>query len=209
VLTGADARAGPVLHNKKNAVKIIISGVFLRMTRMIPPSMDTHNLLLRTPRMEDAGPIFERYAQDPEVSRYLIWRPHENLETTKQFLTRCLDVWQTGSAFPWVLVEKKSNILIGMIEACIHDCRLELGYVLARPYWNQGYATEAVRAVHDWAIAQPTIYRVWAVCDFENLASARVLEKVGMQKEGLLRRWMVHPNISNEPRDCWCYSKTK
>jgi RimJ/RimL family protein N-acetyltransferase len=68
---------------------------------------------------------------------------------------------------------------------------------------------EVIQCLIDWALEQPEIYRVWAVCDVENLASARVLEKVGMRREGLLHRWSVHPNVSTEPRDSFCYSITK
>ena len=53
---------------------------------------------------------------------------------------------------------------------------------------------------------QEPIHRVWAVCDVENRGSARVLEKVGMQREAILRKWLVHPNISPIPRDCYCYA---
>ncbi len=69
--------------------------------------------------------------------------------------------------------------------------------------------TEAVKAIVDWVLKQESIHRVWAFCDVENLASARVLEKVGMQREGVLRRWMIHPNVSDEPRDCYCYAITR
>ena len=69
--------------------------------------------------------------------------------------------------------------------------------------------TEVVRAVADWALAQPEVHRVWAVCDVDNLASARVLEKAGMECEGRLRRWFLHPNVSAAPRDCWCYARVK
>ena len=69
--------------------------------------------------------------------------------------------------------------------------------------------TEAVRAVVSWAISEREVYRVWAVCDVENPASARVMEKAGMQEEGILRRWTMHPNSSDEPRDCYCYAMTK
>jgi RimJ/RimL family protein N-acetyltransferase len=69
--------------------------------------------------------------------------------------------------------------------------------------------TEVVRAVNDWALAQPEVHRVWAVCDVDNLASARVMEKAGMAREGKLRRWAVHPNLSTEPRDFWCYARVK
>jgi RimJ/RimL family protein N-acetyltransferase len=69
--------------------------------------------------------------------------------------------------------------------------------------------TEAARAVVDWALGQPGIYRVWAVCDVENAASTRVLEKVGMQREGVLRRWIIHPGVDAVPRDCYCYAIIK
>jgi RimJ/RimL family protein N-acetyltransferase len=68
---------------------------------------------------------------------------------------------------------------------------------------------EAVRPVVAWLLSQPEIYRVWAFCDLENTGSARVLEKVGMQREGVLRRWAVHPNVGDTPRDCVCFSIVK
>ena len=68
---------------------------------------------------------------------------------------------------------------------------------------------EALKSVVEWALAQPEIYRVWATCDVDNVASARVLERAGMGREGVLRRWLVHPNLSDEPRDCLCYSIVK
>ena len=53
------------------------------------------------------------------------------------------------------------------------------------------------------------IFRIWAVCDLDNFASARVLEKAGMQREGVLRRYILHPNISSEPRDVYCYATVR
>jgi [ribosomal protein S5]-alanine N-acetyltransferase len=85
----------------------------------------------------------------------------------------------------------------------------DIGYVLSRKLWGGGYMTEAANVVVEWAINLSFVYRVWAVCDCENKASARVLEKVGMQREGILRRYIVHPNVSPEPRDCFVYSKIR
>ncbi len=87
--------------------------------------------------------------------------------------------------------------------------KAELGYVLARSYWGNGYMTEAVSAVVDWLLSVPEVHRVWAVCDTANLASARVMEKVGMTREGILKRWTVHPNVSSEPRDCFVYARVR
>jgi [ribosomal protein S5]-alanine N-acetyltransferase len=69
--------------------------------------------------------------------------------------------------------------------------------------------TEALSEVADWAMRQGDIWRIGAVCDVENLASARVMEKSGLEREGILRRWLVHPNISPEPRDCFSYAKCR
>ena len=82
-------------------------------------------------------------------------------------------------------------------------------YHLARSEWDQGYATEAARALVDWALSQRRVFRVWTVCDVDNAASVRVLEKLGMVREGVLKRWGIHPNISLEPRDYYCYALVK
>ncbi len=69
--------------------------------------------------------------------------------------------------------------------------------------------TEILRTVIDWAFTQSEIFRVQAFCDLENPASARVMEKAGMAREGLLRRYVLHPNISDEPRDVYLYAVVK
>ena len=68
---------------------------------------------------------------------------------------------------------------------------------------------EAVTAVSNEAFEHHNLFRIWATCDKENLASARVLEKSGFVCEGTLARWMVHPNVSEEPRDALVYARTR
>ena len=104
---------------------------------------------------------------------------------------------------------KGSDSAIGLFEIRLEDFKAELGYGLGKAFWGKGYTTEAARTVVDWALAQPSIYRVWAVCDVDNIGSRRVMEKIGMQREGILRREIIHPNISAEPRDCYLYSIIK
>jgi RimJ/RimL family protein N-acetyltransferase len=174
-----------------------------------PAEIETVRLRLRLPAMEDATAIFEQYAQDPEVTRFLAWKAHRYVDETREFLRRCRSVWKEGSAFPWTIARKSDDQLLGMIEMRIADHAANLGYVLAKPFWGKGYAPEAVEALIKWGLNQREIYRVWAVCDVENQASARVLEKAGMLREGTLGRWIILPNCSDEPRDCYCYAKTK
>lgn len=167
---------------------------------------ETRRLRFRPPRLEDAETIFVEYAQDPEVTRYLLWKPHRHIEETREFLRRCETVWADGAAFPWVILQKGDNRLIGTLEIEIDGHRAQIGYVLSRSFWGRGYMTEAVTALVGWALAQEGIHRVWACCDIENRASARVLEKSGMRREGVLRRWNLHPNVSDTPRDVYCYA---
>src|SRR5882672_624457 len=163
---------------------------------MKPPEMiHTERLVLRTPTLNDAEAVFLAYAQDDQVTRYLIWKPHVDIEETRRFLSGCVAAWEGESRFPWAITLKESGELIGMVEIRVDGFKADVGYGLAHPHWGQGIATEALRPIVAWALAQPSIYRVWALCDVENVASARVLEKVGMQREGLLRRDIVHPNI--------------
>ena len=174
-----------------------------------PETLYTERLTLRMPRLSDAAVIFQAYARDAEVTRYLRWRPHSSIQETEQYLKGCVAGWDDDSRFPWVIELRGDGELLGMVELRVNDFKADVGYVLARAFWGRGIATEALRTVVGWALSQESIYRVWALCDAENGASARVLEKVGMTREGLLRRYMLHPNVSDEPRDSYCYAIVK
>jgi RimJ/RimL family protein N-acetyltransferase len=96
-----------------------------------------------------------------------------------------------------------------MLEIHAKGFIMEIGYGMAHSHWGNGYMTEALIAVNDWAFKQPDIFRMQAICDVENIGSARVMEKAGMIREGLMRRYVVHPNISDEPRDVYLYAIVK
>ncbi len=169
-------------------------------------TFQTERLTLRPPVLEGAHPIFRNCASDPEVTRYLTWRPHADVEQTERFLQWCLDRWDSGAEFTWVITLRGSDEAIGMVSSRREGHKANLGYVLTRRFWGRGIMTEAAGRVADWLRASPEIYRVWSTCDVENRASARVLEKVGLEREGVLRRWIVHPNLSPEPRDSFMYA---
>jgi ribosomal-protein-alanine N-acetyltransferase len=172
--------------------------------------VETNRLILRKPVLEDAETIFRIYASDPEVTRYVMWRPHASVDQTLEFLKGCVAAWEGDRRFPYVITLKGMDSPIGMVDFHLSGSfTIGIGYVIGRAYWGNGYVPEAVRAVVDRALSQPSIYRVCASCDVENTASARVMEKVGMQREGIMRRYMIHPNISEEPRDCYLYAIVK
>lgn len=176
---------------------------------MFPDTVETLRLHLRRPVPMDADRIFQTYAQDREVTRYLVWVPHTSVETTKKFIVFCQDRWVNSVAFPYVITRKEDGQLLGMIEVRPNGHRADFGYVLARSYWGNGFMPEAITALVKITLGRPTIYRMEATCDVENKASARALEKSGFSREGLLRRYIIHPNISSEPRDSLLYAVTK
>ena len=175
----------------------------------MPERVETERLALRKPCLDDALIIFAAWAQDREVTRYLTWRPHERIEETQEFVQSCLRAWENETRFPYMITLKESNEVIGMIDPRIEGPKMGIGYGAARAFWGKGYITEAARAIIDWAFQQRSIYRVYATTDVENIASRRVLEKVGMKCEGILRKYILHPNVSDEPRDSYMYAIVK
>ena len=176
---------------------------------MLPNTFYTARLTLRLIMPGDAGPIFDGYAQDTTVTRFVIWRPHRSLSDTEAYIAQCLDAPADVSR-TYVLTDRIDGDVRGAFAlrlAAPH--RLDCGYVLARAWWGRGLMTEVLTEVVNWALSQPPIFRIGAVCDAENIGSARVMEKAGLVREGLLRRWLTHPNISDEPRDCFSYARTR
>lgn len=171
-----------------------------------PDTLTTERLLLRRPRRTDVDAVYE-HGRDPEVTRYLIFPTHRSRADAERFLAGCGQRWGSGEEYCWVIGLKERDQVVGSIACRIRGHAAEIGYALSRASWGFGYATEAGRAVVGWATGLSGIYRVWAVCDVENVASARVLEKLGMSREGMLRRWIVHPNLSAHPRDCYVYAR--
>jgi RimJ/RimL family protein N-acetyltransferase len=173
-----------------------------------PEQIETKRLILRKPRMDDVPAVFLGWVQDPEVTRFLTWRPHENIGQTESMLAKAITEWDGDARFHFMITLKNGD-LIGRIQLHIEGHRVELGYVINKSFQGRGYMTETVRAIIDWAFQQPNIYRVYATTSVDNIASQRVMENVGMLREGLLRKYIVHPNISDEPRDSYIYAIVK
>ena len=176
---------------------------------MLPPGIQTARLILRPIEAGDADAIFDGYAQDSEVTRYMTWRPHRTISDAHAFIAVCLTTPRELS-LTYAITGRSDGQLRGVFELRRPAAyRLGYGYVLARRFWGQGLMSEALTAAVEWALAQSDVWRIGDVCDVDNLASARVMEKAGMTREALLRRWSMHPNVSSEPRDCFSYVKAR
>ncbi len=174
----------------------------------MPLSIRTKRLKLRKPRLSDAPVIFKSYACDPRVTKYVTFKPHKSLKETKAFVRRSISEYKL-SRYTYAVESRQTGELMGNFAVRIDRFKAEIGYVLAAKYWGKGYATEAAGAVIAQLFKNRGIFRVSAVCDTANRASARVLTKAGMRFEGKLKRWIIHPNRSKHPCDCFCYSITR
>jgi [ribosomal protein S5]-alanine N-acetyltransferase len=169
-------------------------------------------LSARPPRVDDAEAVFAAYAADPVVTRYLSWRNYSEVGPVREFLRGVVRTWEAGETsghFAWMLCLRDTDTPIGSIGVNLDVHGVLTGYVLGRAHWGRGLMTEAMAYVTTWTLAQPALHRVWAFCDVENPASARVMEKAGMKCEGMLRRWHSCPTIGPEPRDCLVYAKVR
>jgi [ribosomal protein S5]-alanine N-acetyltransferase len=176
-----------------------------------PSSFGTARLAARIPRPEDAPAVFAAYANDAEVTRYLSWRAYDRVEPLAAFLGDCAAHWERGDGpLAWLLSLKGTTTPIGSIGVTLESGgKAMFGYVLGKKFWGHGFAAEALTFLVDWAMREPRLWRAWAFCDTANLASIRVMEKAGMVREGLLRRWHVCPTLGPEPRDCVVCAKVK
>jgi [ribosomal protein S5]-alanine N-acetyltransferase len=175
----------------------------------LPEVLRTRRLVLRPPRPADAPAIFARWDHDPEVYRYLHRRPATAVEQTDRWIRGAVEQRRRGTTLTWALTLPEDDRPLGVVVLTPAGHTAELGYGLARDAWGRGFATEAADAVVRAALALPGASRVWAKCDVDNAASARVMEKVGMQHEGTLRRYLVRPALGPEPRDTPVYARVR
>jgi [ribosomal protein S5]-alanine N-acetyltransferase len=173
-----------------------------------PESFELARLRLRRPRLSDAEALFA-IGSDPEVARYAEWPLDTEIGPNLERLRQRAELWDSGAEYYWIVTPARDDRAIGAVSTRVVQHAADIGYLLDRRHWGNGYATEAARAIVDWALSRPSIHRVWATCDTENVASARVLEKAGLQREGTLRRAIVRPNLSSEPRDALLYARVR
>jgi [ribosomal protein S5]-alanine N-acetyltransferase len=175
----------------------------------LPQEIHTNRLLLRPPSEADAELMFARYSSDPEVCRYMSWRPHRSIDDTIAYLRKKTTDAGIGEITRRLIFCRSSGALLGSIGGQADNYRFQFGYCLARDAWGHGYATEAARAFVAAVMDDPRFWRVQAFCDVENRASARVLEKAGLTFEATLKRYLIMPNLSPLPRHMLCYAKVR
>ena len=153
------------------------------------PVLETDRLILRSMRMSDARDLYA-YASDPQVSQTVLWDAHQSIFQSRRFLRAAIWQYRRGLPASFAITLRDSGRMIGTIGFMWVNTdhkSAEVGYSLSRAYWNQGYMTEALRAVIDYSFQTLGIHRIGAQHETDNEASGAVMRKCGMQKEGTLR----------------------
>lgn len=172
------------------------------------PVLETTRLILRKMAMNDLQDVFA-YSSDDEVTRFLRWGPHAAPEETENYLREVLREYRAGQDGPWGVEYKQTGKVVGSIHLMAisaQHSKAEIGFVLSKPYWNRGLMSEALARVLQYSFESIGLNRIEGLCLVDNLAAKRVMEKVGMKQEGVLREYLFQKGAF---RDFSLYSMLK
>jgi RimJ/RimL family protein N-acetyltransferase len=171
-----------------------------------PQRVETARLVLTPPVAGDADAIFERYAGDPDVTRYLGWPRHLSVADTQAFLTFSDREWEHWPAGPYLIRSRDDGRLLGGTGFSFQTTdHAVTGYVLAKDAWGKGYATEALTAIVDLA-RRIGVKRLSALCHPEHRASWHVLDKCGFVRDQGWTQQVEFPNLApGVTQDVACY----
>lgn len=156
------------------------------------PILTTQRLILRPLSVEDAHEMFHNWASDTKVTKYLTWTAYQYEHEVKERLRLRKKRYQNKEILDWGLVVKETNTLIGTITVVEYDENIgtmEIGYAIGRPWWHKGYTSEAFSRVITYLFEHyPWLNRIEASHDVNNPNSGKVMQKCGLQFEGILRQ---------------------
>lgn len=154
-------------------------------------TLETERLVLRRFTETDAEAVFYNWASDDAVTKYLTWPTHQNPGHSAGYVEFCLDSYSDPASYQWGMELKETEEVFGNISVVKINEDLEaveLGYVIGRDFWGNGYTAEAVKAVIAFLFEEVGVNRIAARHDTNNPNSGRVMQKAGMKYEGTIRQ---------------------
>lgn len=153
-------------------------------------TLETERLILRKLSMEDLYDYYERIGSDGEVSKYMLWEPHQDIGETLETFEKTLAAYEEGNYYRWVAEEKNGDGVIGTMSLLRFDEEEDscsFAYMFAKDWWGKGYATEAMTAVLNFAVEKMGIKKITADHFAGNDASGAVMRKLGMTHIGTVK----------------------
>ena len=152
--------------------------------------LETERLILRKFKIDDYAKMYDNWASEDAVTKYLTWKSHENQDVTKSVLTEWVDNYANNDFYNWAIELKEEDKLIGNISVVNYreeTMSAVLGYCMGSKWWGKEIMPEAAKAVLKYLFEEVGFNRIAADHDKNNPKSGRVMQKIGMTYEGTLR----------------------
>ncbi len=153
--------------------------------------IETERLILRRFQLSDAQAMYHNWAKDDEVTKYLTWPSHSDIEITEKIIESWINNYEDESYYQWCIELKAIGEAIGSISVVNRDEKVdsvEIGYCIGKAFWNQGITSEALGTVVKFMFDEIGVKRVEARHDTNNPNSGRVMLKCGFTYEGTKRK---------------------
>lgn len=170
-------------------------------------TIETERLILRRIEKSDYKDMFNNWASDSEVSKYLTWETHKNNEETKQVIENWVEEYKIEHTYRWIVTLKDTKTPIGTIDVVsksINEKRAEIGYCYGKNWWGQGFATEALKEVLKY-VNKKGFELITAKHLISNPASGKVMEKAGMEYNATLKIWSLKKDGTREDVKVYYY----
>lgn len=171
--------------------------------------LSTERLILRRYTMDDASLMFHNYCSDPDVTKYLIWKPHQSIDDSRSILHSWVTEYDNPRFYHWAIEYKKIREPIGSISAVASNEQqksVEIGYCIGKKWWGMGIMSEALSRVIAFFIEEIAFSRIESFHDTRNPASGKVMQKSGLQYQRTIKK---HHTNNQGVCDCDFYALTK
>jgi len=172
-------------------------------------NLETERLNLRIISSKDIGKIYNEILSNKDTLHFLDWPYCDNINEAKEFIKTIIDKCNNEKYYFWIIEEKETEKFVGCILICNINAEkrmVEIEYVATSNSRGKGFITEANKKVIEYLIKECNYYRIEAVCNVENIASSRVMEKSNMKFEGILRGRALNLNEQGNPGDLKIFS---
>jgi len=151
----------------------------------------TNRLILRRFTIDDAEAMFNNWASDKEVTKFLTWPAHANVSISKMIINSWTELYKNINHYSWAIILKEINEPIGSIAAVEQrdDIKMvHIGYCIGRKWWHQGITSEALTELIRFFFEEVGVNRIESRHDSNNPNSGKVMLKCGLQYEGTMRQ---------------------
>ena len=153
--------------------------------------LETERLILRRCKADDAEAMYKNWASDSEVTKFLMWPPHESPEVSLGIIEDWIKHYSDNSYYQWVIILKENGDKpiggISVVSMKEEISSVHIGYCIGKKWWHKGITSEALKAVMDYFFDVVGVNRIESRHDPRNPNSGKVMKKCGMKYEGTLR----------------------